>query len=83
MKDDTRALETFWRNAEYMQKLRNVSNERLAQTIKVSRSTLQEHKSHPIRTTGAEIVRTAKYFDIPVEKMMIPLIPNDVKNAVI
>ena len=83
MKDNTKPLETFWRNAEYLQKLRNVSNESLARTIKVSRSTLQEHKAHPIRTTGAEIIRTSEFFGIKVEQMFLPLIPMDVKNAVI
>lgn len=82
-KEDIKALETFWRNTEYLQKLRNVSNERLAQTIKVSRATLQEHKAHPIRTTGAEIVRVARHFGIPTEQMLLPLITQEVKSAVI
>ena len=69
------ALDIFWRNTEYMQKLRNVSNDTLARTIKVSRATLQEHKAHPEKTTGAEIMRVAQHFEVPVEQMMVPFIP--------
>lgn len=83
MKEDTRALDTFWRNTEYLQKVRNISNEKLARTIKVSRSTLQEHKAHPIRTTGAEILRTARFFEIPAEQMLVPFVPEAVAPKII
>ena len=82
-KENMKELEVFWRNTEYLQKLRNVSNEKLAKTIKVSRATLQEHKAHPARTTGAEMIRIARHFGVPAEQMMLPFIPAEVQNAVI
>lgn len=78
MKEEAKALTQFWINTEYLQKLRNISNEKLAQTIKVSRSTLQEHKAHPIRTTGAEIIRAARFFGVPAEQMLVPFQPTAV-----
>lgn len=67
-------LKQFWNNVGYLQEQNEINNSKMAKIMGVSVATFQNRKNKVQSTTGAEMERAAEYFQIPLEKMMLPFV---------